>query len=274
MSISPPRYAAPNVSRVAREQRTLTIFFHEVAARAGWGTGLVLAFGYAVYLIIILVTVLIRPPGGAPLSAFYSPLDSPVFPLLALLVAATTGSGVIADDLASRSITLYLSRPIHLSDYLGAKTAAVAFWIGMVAIGPGLLGVVLSAGLGAVPTSVAVDALGAYLLVGVLATVFLTGLAVALSAWTARALYAGVAIFGIVLALWIASLAISGVTGNPQIRYLGVFTDLQSVGREAFSTGADTATDPALSAVALAVAGVALLAAAWQRLLRVEVVGE
>ncbi|MCI4340014.1 MAG: ABC transporter permease [Thermoplasmata archaeon] len=274
MSIAPPRYAVPNIARVAREQRALTIFFNEVTARAGWGTGLVVAFGYAVTLIAILLTVLLRPPGGAPLSAFYVPIGLATWPLLILLVSATTGSGAIAEDLTSRSITLYLSRPIHLIDYLGAKTAAVAFWIGMVAVGPCLVGVLLAAGLGAVSATVAFSAFGAYIVVGFLATFFFTGLAIALSTWTARSLYAGVALFGVVLALQLAAVVISGITGDAQIRYLGVFTDLQNVGVSAFQTGGEQSVDPALSAVALILVGLGLFVAAWQRLIRVEVVGE
>jgi hypothetical protein len=143
-----------------------------------------------------------------------------------------------------------------------------------VAVGPGVAGVILAAALGTTSAYVAVAAIGAFLGVGLLMTFFFTGLALGLSAWTGRALYAGVATFGIALALQFGALAIYGVTQNPQVPYLDVFASAQSVAQYLFQTHDATVTEPAASAVLLALGGAILLVLAWLRLVRVEVVGE
>lgn len=274
MSIAAPRYAGPTTARVGRGARTLAIFLREFGAVAGPGTYVVVALGYAALLIGIVFDTSFPLPGGITLATFYGPVRGQLWPLLLLLVAAATGAGAIAEDLASRAISLYLSRPIHLADYVLAKSAGIGAWIGILAIGPGVIGTILTAALGNVSFDLALSAIGVFLGVGLLVTFFLTGLALALSAWTGRSLYAGVAIFGLVLSLEFAAQAVSGVTGNPQVRYLGFFLNLQSVLQAAFQTGEAPATDPLLSAIGLALAGAALFVAAWVRLSRVEVAGE
>ncbi len=274
MTIAPPRYAAGSMGRVGRGSRVATIFFREVAARAGLGTYLVVAIAFLSNVLILLFRVVIFPIEGVSLSTFSLPYGGTLWPLEILLVAAATGSGSIAEDLGSRAITLYLSRPIHLIDYLAGKAAGVAFWIGLVAVGPGIVAAILSATLGSVSAELAFSAILADLLLGTLVIAFFTGLALALSAWTARALYAGVAIFGLVLGLELTVRAIWGTTGNPQVPYLSVFVNLQNVAYYVFRSPGFTATSPGLSALYVGAASVLLLLATWLRLDRVEVVGE
>jgi ABC-type transport system involved in multi-copper enzyme maturation permease subunit len=274
VSIAPPRYAVGSYARVGRSSRIATIFAREVAARAGVGTWLVVAFAFLTNIIVLLFRIVLIPGETVALSAFSAPYGGTLWPLEILLVAAATGAGSIAEDLASRSITLYLSRPIQLVDYLAGKAAALGFWIGMVAIGPGVVAAILAAALGGVSASMALSAIAATLALGLLATVFFVGLALALSAWTARGLYAGVAIFGLILSLEFAVLAIGAITGNPQVEYLSVFTNLQNVAYYLFQSSGVTSTYPAVSAFYVGVASLLLFVAVWVRLARVEVVGE
>lgn len=274
MSIAPPRYAAESIVRVGRGSRIAAIFEREVGARAGVGTWLVVAFAFLSNILVLLIRIVIFPSEPVGLSAFSTPYGGTLWPLEILLVTAATGAGSIAEDLASRSITLYLSRPIHLVDYLGGKAAGLAFWIGLVAMGPGVVAAIMAAALGGVSASIALSAILACVGLGLLATAFFTGLALALSAWTARALYAGVAIFGLILGLEISVLAIWGTTGNAQIPYLSVFVDLQNVAYYVFQSPGITSTYPGLSAVYVGAAGAFLILLTWLRLERVEVVGE
>jgi len=87
------------------------------------------AFAYLTNVLVLLFHVVLFPVGAVGLSAFSSPYGGTLWPLELLLVTAATGAGSIAEDLSSRSITLYLSRPIHLIDYLGGKAAGLGFWV-------------------------------------------------------------------------------------------------------------------------------------------------
>jgi hypothetical protein len=274
MSISAPRYAAGPVQLRGRLHRTLAILFRELQERAGAGTWFVMALTYATVVLTVVLGALFAPPGGASLSTFYSPFSSPAWPFLVLIVTTAVGSGAIADDLGNRSITLYLSRPIHLTDYLAAKASAVGVFIALAAIGPGVAGIVVLAGLGSISATLALSAIGAFIAVGLVTVVFFTGLAVALSSLSTKPLYAGVGIFGATFAAEISAETIGGVTGGTSIRYLGPFQDVQAAATGAFQTGASGTIDPLGASFLLLGAGILLLLGAWIRLARVEVVGE
>jgi len=275
MSISAPRYAAGPLPLVSRTRRALAIYLEELGRLAGWGTWLVVAISYAAIVLAIVVNAelssLLR---GLTLSSFYVAYAIPIWPFLILLVATAVGSGSVSDDLSSRSITLYLSRPIRLEDYVGAKVAAVGTWVGVTAIGPGLLGVTILAALGLAPLAVSVSAFLVFLALGLLTTFFFTGLAIGLSALTSRALYAGVGIFGITLSAEIVGAAVSGATGNSSVLYISPVDDIETAASAAFQTGSATSIDPWGATAVLVVAGAVLFAIAWLRLRRVEVVGE
>ncbi|HYK93680.1 MAG TPA: hypothetical protein VEY07_06525 [Thermoplasmata archaeon] len=276
MSISAPRYVGSSTLRLGRRQRTLAILFREIRQLAGWGTWAVVALSYiAIVLILVIELEFGSLLGGAvTLASFHAPYDSPIWPYLVLLVATAVGSGCIADDLESRAIALYLSRPIRLSDYLTAKVAAVGFWVAMTAIGPALLGVTIVGLLGLSSASVTFAAYGAFLEVGLLTTVFFTALAVTLSTLTARALFAGVGIFGVILSANLAAASIAGATGNTAVLYVSPVTDIEAVANAAFNTGAVTDIVPGTAAALLIGAALILSVVTWVRLSRVEVVGE
>jgi ABC-type transport system involved in multi-copper enzyme maturation permease subunit len=274
VSIAAPRYAAGSYTRVGRGARIATIVAREVTTRAGTGTWLVVAFAYLTNVLILVLRTVVLPGQSHALALFGSPYGGTLWPLEVLLVTAVCGAGSIAEDLSSRSITLYLSRPIHLVDYLAGKAAGLGFWVAMVAIGPGVVAAILSASLGGISASVAFSAIAATLALGLLSTAFFTGVALVLSAWTARALYAGVAVFGIILTLELSVIAISTTTGNPQVPYLSVFSNLQNIAYYLFQSPGLTSTYPGVSALYVAAASVLFFVATWVRLERVEVVGE
>jgi ABC-2 type transport system permease protein len=275
MSISAPRYTASPVGRLGRTNRTLAIVRQQFLEQAGTATLLVVALMFLVVVLTVAVNAdLASMVGQLTAGTFESPYESTVLPLLLLIVATVVGAGCIAEDVGSRSIVLYLSRPIHTVDYLSAKLAATGAWLLLATVGPGLVGVGLVAALGIAPSSVALHAAAGFLATGVVATVFFAGLVVALSSWTARSLYAGVAIFGVVLSLNLGVDVVFGITGNGAVRYVDPLTDLRSIAQVTFGVPGSHPTEPIASAVVLLGAGVLLAGLAALRLSRIEVVGE
>jgi len=275
MSISAPRYGAAPVARTGRIHRTLAIVRRELLRRAGLGTILVLALTYlAVTLVLTINTDFASLTGSLTLATFETPYASPAWPFLMLIVATSVGAGSLAEDVGNRSITLYFSRPIRRIDYLAAKTAATGTWMVIAAVGPALLGLAVILALGWAPASLVLAGAGAFVATGLLASVFFTGLALALSSLTTRSLYAGVAIFGVVLSLEIGAPLVSGLTGNSSAAYASPITDILSVAQSAFGISGPFATDPLTSAALLAFGGGLLAIFAGWRISRVEVVGE
>ncbi len=275
MTISAPRYQSVSHARIGLGPRTLAIARREFVHRAGSGTLAALALSFiAVILIVTLTVEFASLIGSVTTATYYAPYESPAWPFLVLIVAATAGAGSIAEDIGSRSITLYLTRPIRLLDYLAAKATACGGWIALAAIVPGVIGVTITALLELASAEVALSALGAFVATGLLATVFFTGLALALSSLTSRSLYAGAGIFGVVLSLYIGVAVVAGITGSTLVRYASPVTDVLSVAAAAFGVSGTPPTDPAVSAALLGGAGVLLAALALWRLSRVEVVTE
>lgn len=275
MTISAPRYQSASYARIGLGSRTLAIARREFVHRAGWGTLAALALSFiAVILIVTLTVEFASLIGSVTTATYYAPYESPAWPFLVLIVAATAGAGSIAEDIGSRSITLYLTRPIRLLDYLAAKATACGGWIALAAIVPGVIGVTITALLELASAEVTLSALGAFVATGLLATVFFTGLALALSSLTSRSLYAGAGIFGVVLSLYIGVAVVAGITGSTLVRYASPVTDVLSVASAAFGVSGTPPTDPVVSATLLGGAGVLLAALALWRLSRVEVVTE
>ncbi len=275
MSISAPRYVSPTVSRTGRGSRILAIATRELVRRSTWGTLIPVTITYlAVVLIASLGVAVSSALGTLSLAAFEGPFESPIWPLLLLIVATAAGAGSLAEDVGNRSFTLYRSRPIHLVDYLTGKTIACGGWLLIAAVGPGLVTVAITGALGYPSASLAVEAIGAYAVVGGLAAVFFTGLSLALSSLTDRALYAGVAIFGVVLSIYIGASLVGGITGNPYVPYASPIANLHSVAHAAFGLSGSVETEPTGSAFVLAAAGIVLWIFAYWRLQRVEAIAE
>ena len=275
MSISAPRYVASPAALTGRGARVASIAVRELLRRATWGTLVPVVFLYVGVVLIGAVYVVFSSAAGTLSAATCeAPFESPVWPLLLLLVATAAGAGSLADDVGSRAFTLYRARPIHLVDYLAAKTIACGGWLLIGAIGPGLILVVITAALGYPSATEAVQAAGAYVLVGTVAAVFFTGLALALSSLTDRALYAGVGIFGLVLSFYIGAALVAGITGNVYVPYADPVANIHSIAHAAFGLGGAPPTDPGASAAVLLGAGLAMWALAYGRLRRTEVIVE
>lgn len=274
MTISAPRYVSAPAAKLGRGHRILAIASREFSRRADWTTLLPVALLFTSVTLTVTVEAYLGSVGGRPTAASFEViLESPVWPLLVLIVTTSVGAGAIAEDVGDRTFTLYRSRPIELVDYLTAKTVAVGGWLLLATVGPGLAGIAVTTALGVVGPAVAVHAAGAFLVVGVIASVFFTGVAVALSSLTSRPLYAGVAIFGLVLSFYIGAGVVAAVTANPYVPYASPVSDLHAVAYSAFAVG-PTSLDPAGAAVVLLGVGAFLWEFALWRLDRLEVIAE
>jgi ABC-type transport system involved in multi-copper enzyme maturation permease subunit len=253
----------------------MAIASREFLHRAHWTALVPVTLTFIAVVLTTVFTVFFTTLLGTVTSATFTvAVASPAWPYLMLIVTATVGAGVLADDVGSRAITLYLSRPVRLIDYLAAKTIACGGWLLIAALGPGFLAVGITAALGYATATVALEAAGGFLMVGLLAAVFFAGLALALSSLTNRALYAGVTIFGLVLTLDIGASIVAGISGNPQVGYADPVSNVLAVAHQAFSVSGTSSLDPGVSAAILLVSGVAMWGFAAWKLRRLEVVAE
>ena len=279
MSIHAPEYSrAPPVLR-PRPDRVLAIWSNQVRAMGGALTYVALAFLYVVSVLTIVLEFSLQDAfrgflgSVSPLAIFYAPDQNPVAFFFLVLLTGAVGGGIIARDLAARSITLYLARPITALDYLAAKASAVGTYVALGAIVPGLIADLIVLALGDLPLSIAVQAAAGILAVGLLMVVVLTGIAVLCSSLTHRSLLGGAGIFGYLVGSAIVAQILYGVTGTTGILYASVESDQLAVAQAACGVAVGP-LDPSSAAVALAGFGVATLALTYVRLLRTEVVAE
>jgi ABC-type transport system involved in multi-copper enzyme maturation permease subunit len=278
MSISLPTYTRREIPLQSRRHRVMAII----------GTGLrreirrpaaifAVGVGTAITTVVSIVYVLFAPflLRGQPLDLtfFFIPASNAAVPFFVTLMAATVGGGLIADDLDSMALTLYLSRPVTAADYLTAKAAILATLTALIALLPLVLTPILAFLLGLFPWDIALEAVGISILLGLLLTAFFTALALFLSSLTRRRAYAAAAVFASVFGLIAVETILSqpGFLNDPAVLYVSPWEDYLAVARTAFGiTG-----EPISWAVALAILlGVTVITAlaTWIRMRAVEVV--
>jgi ABC-type transport system involved in multi-copper enzyme maturation permease subunit len=281
MSIYLPDYSRPPPTLLPRGRRIQAILSAEVRARSRAINLVVLAL---IFVVVVLPVVLefylfslLGPTGllqhSDPLPLFNEPFAIVAWPFFLVLLASSVGAAIVAGDLATRSITLYLSRPITPADYLVAKAGAVGVWLALGTILPGLVATAIVLALGYVSLWVALQAAAGFLLVGILGVVALTGLTVLLSALASRSTYAGAGIFGTLIGTLAIAAALSGVSGNAAFLYVSPIEDLLEVARAVFALPTSP-LDPWIAGGALLGLGLVSLGIAYLRLSRTEVVAE
>ncbi len=275
MSISLPTYTRREIPLLGRRHRIWAIVAtglrHEIrrpAAIFAVGVGTAIT---TIVSIVFVFFVLVGQP--LELTFFYTPASNPAMLFFVTLMAAAVGAGLIADDLDSMALTLYLSRPLTSADYLTAKAAILATLTALIAVLPLVITPLLAALLGFSPWDIALEAVGISILLGLLLTVFFTSLALFLSSLTRRRAYAAAAVFAIVFGL-LATAAILSQTGSlnePALLYLSPWDDYLAVARAAFGASGGTIDWAPALAILLGIAVVAALAT-WVRMRAVEVV--
>jgi ABC-type transport system involved in multi-copper enzyme maturation permease subunit len=277
VTISAPRYTIGTLAREPRWKRVRVIVFEGLMRRLGALNIVLIVLGS---LIVGIEVVLYTTPtlvrfvdfgGSVSLANFASPYTSIPYLLLATLLAASAGASAIAGDIANRSITLYLSRPITPADYLVGKGAAVGLVLAIFFLVPGVAGCLFAYFVGNVSFALAATAMGAFFAAGLLMVGFFTSLALFLSSLTRRPIYAGAAIFGVLVSAEVLAALVEGVTSNVHALYLSPLEDLLAVGQSVF--GVVPSVDPGTALSILLGVIVFSSVVAFLRVRQVEVVG-
>lgn len=278
MSISLPTYTRREGPLLGRGPRVRTIVvtglrreFKRPAAIFAIG------IGTAITTITAIVFVLLAPffLQGQPLDLtfFYLPASNLAILFFVTLMASVVGAGLIADDLDSMALTLYLSRPITPADYLIAKAAILAPLVSMISVLPLFITPLLGLLLGLFPWDIALAAMGLSIVVGLVLTAFYTSIALFLSSLTRRKSYAAAGMFAVTFGLWIPAqvFASPGALDNPSLLYIAPWEDFLAVARGAYGVSSGPIDWPLALAILLAATVLAALAT-YLRMRAVEVV--
>jgi len=278
MSISLPTYTRREIPLLSRRHRMWAIIStglrREIRRPAAIFT---VGVGTAITTIVSIVLLFFAPfllaGQRLDLTFFTTPASNPAMLFFVTLMAATVGAGLIADDLDSMALTLYLSRPLTAADYLTAKAAILATLTSMIAVLPLVITPLTAALLGLFPWDIALEAVGISIALGLLITGFFTALALFLSSLTRRRAYAAAAVFAIVFGLTVPAqiLASAGSVNNPALLYLSPWEDFLAVARAAFGVSGQPLDWAAALAILLG-ATILTALATWLRMKAVEVV--
>ena len=278
MSISLPTYTRREVSLLGRGHRMWAIVStglrHEIRRPAAL---FAVGVGTAITTVVSIVYVLFAPflLQGQPLDLtfFFTPASNIAMLFFVTLMSAVVGAGLIADDLDSMALSLYLSRPLTAADYLTAKAAILATLTALIAILPLVLTPFLGALLALFPWDIALEAIGLSVLLGLLFTAFFTSLSLFLSSLTRRRSYAAAAVFAIVFGLLATGSVLSqpGSLNMPALLYLSPWDNFLAVARAAFGAPAGPIDWAPALAILLGVTVFAALAT-WIRMRAIEVV--
>jgi ABC-type transport system involved in multi-copper enzyme maturation permease subunit len=153
-----------------------------------------------------------------------------------LLMSAYAGAGLVANDMRTGGLLLYLSRPLTLSDYILGKVAILFVSLSMVTLIPGL---VLFFGarslapevLGSVSHLLLVPKIAAFALVLVLPT---TGLVLAMSALARNARFAGLGFFFVFAGSTVAQAIAWRATRSSYAGLISIQATMRRVGEAIF----------------------------------------
>lgn len=278
MSISLPTYTRREIPLRGRRSRVWAIVSTGLRREMRRPAAIFsVGMGTAITVITSIIFVIFTPflSSGQPLdlSFFFTPASNTAMFFFITLLAATVGGGLIADDVESMALTLYLSRPVSPADYLLAKATILATLTSLVVVVPLLLTPILAALLGVFPWPVALEAMGISILLGALFTAFVTSLSLFLSSLTRRRAYAAAALFAILFGLLgtEAALTATGAVSGSVILYISPWDDYLAVARAGFGASGNQIDWALALAILLGVTVLASLAT-WLRMRAVEVV--
>jgi ABC-type transport system involved in multi-copper enzyme maturation permease subunit len=278
VSLYPPRYSLPPPSLGPRSSRVWAVISATIRERAGGMNIALLVLTFIVVLLFIVVPFYLASlaPGlvsGPPLSLFYLPFGSQLWFFFEVLLTTSVAAGVVAGDVANKSIFMYLSRPITALDYLTAKSVSVGFWLLLGVVLPGIVGTVLVLALGYIPLFVALQAAGTFVGLGLLTVIVFTSIGVLISALSPKTTYAGAAIFGLLVGAEVVVSAVRAITHQTGALYFSVEEDLLAIARAALGVNG-FAIDAVWAGVALAMLSILALLLAYWRVAHLNVVAE
>lgn len=279
MTIFAPNYAPPPPPLEPRSRRILAIWEHQLRTQAGVLNMflLILIFIVVVLPLVFVVYLYHLLPGGilgtTSLSTFYEPLNGGIWFILLILLVSSAGAAVIARDVSTKAMTMYLARPIRPLDYLAAKSGALAFWVFLGGVLPGWVGTIILLSLGYISLFLALQAVAGYLVVGLFAIAAFTGLAVLLSSLTPRSTLAGAGTLGSLLGSYVVMGVLAGISGKVGFLYASPVDDVLAVGAGIFDVTGNS-LDPWSAGAVLVIFALAVFGLAYGRLLRNQVIAE
>ncbi|HEY7588831.1 MAG TPA: ABC transporter permease subunit [Thermoplasmata archaeon] len=243
MSISLPTYTRREIPLLSRRHRMWAIIGTGLRRELRRPAAIVaVALGIASTTVSSIILVVLAPVflQGQPLDLtfFYTPASNIAILFFVTFMSAAVGAGLIADDLDSMALTLYLSRPLTPADYLTAKAAILAPLVALIAVLPLVITPLVAALLALFPWGIALEAMGLSIAVGALFTAFYTAVTLFLSSLTRRKAYAAAGVFALTFGLTVPAeiLASPGSVNNPNLLYLSPWEDFLAVARAAFGT--------------------------------------
>ncbi len=224
-------------------------------------------------IVVVFFAAFVPGAGARDLTFFITPASNGAILFFVALMAAVVGGGLIADDLDTMALTLYLSRPLSAADYLLAKAAILAALTALVTVLPLVLTPAIGGLLGYFALPVTLEAVGIGIGLGLLLTAFFTAVALFLSSLTRRRAYAAAAVFAFIFGLVGVESVLANVASlnNPAVLYLSPWEDFLAVARTAYGLGSGPIDWAAALAILLGVAVLAALAT-WTRMRAIEVV--
>lgn len=193
----------------------------------------------------------------------------------AMLLSIFGGAGLVANDLRTGAILVYLSRPLTRRDYVLGKIGVLAALNLSITLVPGLL-LYLSAVALLPERFLKVDM--AWIAPAVVAQALLVSfavslLALAVSSLSRSARVAGVALMALWIGLEIARVIADNVFSRPEVSLLSVQANVQAVGKSLFGISQhDNALFWAWPLLALVLVGLGCLAVLRSRVRAVEIV--
>jgi len=276
MSISLPTYTRREMPLLGRSRRIRAIITTGLRREFKRPAALIeTVIGVAVTVILSVALILFRqiilPRQALDLTFFFIPASNSVILFFVTLMASVVGSALIADDLQSMALTLYLSRPITQADYLIGKAAILAPLITMIAVLPLVLTPIVAAFLGLFSWTLALQAAGLAVGIGLLLTAFYASVTLLLSSLTRRKSYAAAGVFAITFGLTVPADILADRLSIPALQYISPWDNYLAVARAAFGV-AGNPLDWTLSLAILLVAIVVASLLTYLRMKGVEVV--
>ncbi|HKW42614.1 MAG TPA: ABC transporter permease subunit [Thermoplasmata archaeon] len=276
MSITLPSYTRREMPLQSRRHRILAIVltglkreFRRPAAIFPIGVGAAVTMITSIFFLLFAGIFLQGRP--VDLSFFYLTASNGAILFFVTLMAAIVGSGLIADDLNTMALSLYLSRPITHADYLLAKTSILVPLVAMIGVLPLVLTPFLAAILGLVPWTTGLVAIVTSFFLGLVLTAFYASVALFLSSLTRRKAYAAAGVFAVTFGLTVPAETLASVTSTPSLLYLSPWEDFLAVARAAYGAEGAPIDWPVALAILLGTTIVAALVT-YIRIQRMEVV--
>lgn len=195
--------------------------------------------------------------------------------LWAILLSVFAGAGLVANDLRTGAILVYLSRPLTRRDYVLGKLGVLLLLDLAVTLVPALLLYLIALGLA--PEQFAKGSLlwigPAIVIHSLIISVVVGLLALAVSALSRSARVAGLAFVGLLLGLHVVRTVLTQMADRPEAGVLSLWADLWGVGNALFGIAERAMTlSPVWPALTLAAVAVACLFVLRSRVRAVEIV--